>query len=243
MSDFAKDTDVLISRQAAIETLLLYRHSVLSAEEIISLIPSVQERRKERTMRLIDADALYESTAEWEASAFAKIEELNRTPLEEMTDEERAEWRIWTAILNERSAFKHDVFDAPTIDVHDRKVGKWTERKVIEDSNAIEEWQSARCSVCGKIHTTPRYIDAEKLEKDGWSASRTYRQDEKTMVYETKKMTDFPTADVVEVVRCKDCKHYWKNWKNDEPDDNCDVCLASPKDDAFCSEGERREDE
>ena len=52
-----------------------------------------------------------------------------------------------------------------------------------------------------------RYIDAEKLEKNGWSASRTYPQDAKTMVYETKKMTDFPTADVVEVVRCKDCKH------------------------------------
>lgn len=47
----------------------------------------------------------------------------------------------------------------------------------------------------------PRYIDSEKLEKDGWSASRTYQQDAKTMVYETKKMTDFPTADVVEVVR------------------------------------------
>ena len=44
----------------------------------------------------------------------------------------------------------------------------------------------------------PKYIDAEKLEKDGWSASRTYQQDAKTMVYETKKMTDFPTADVPE---------------------------------------------
>lgn len=54
----------------------------------------------------------------------------------------------------------------------------------------------------------PRYIDAEKLEKDGWSASRTYRQDATTTVYETKKMTDFPTADVVEVVRCKDCKYH-----------------------------------
>ena len=43
----------------------------------------------------------------------------------------------------------------------------------------------------------PKYIDAEKLEKDGWWASRTYRQDATTAVYETKKMTDFPTADVV----------------------------------------------
>ncbi len=58
------------------------------------------------------------------------------------------------------------------------------------------------------------------------------------------KLKHLPSAqDVVEVVRCKDCKHYWKNWKNDEPDDECAVCLASPKDDAFCSEGERRTDD
>lgn len=62
----------------------------------------------------------------------------------------------------------------------------------------------------------PRYIDAEKLEKDGWSASRTYQQDVKTMVYETKKMTDFPTADVVEVKHgewkqgcCLECGYDW----------------------------------
>ena len=48
-----------------------------------------------------------------------------------------------------------------------------------------------------------RYIDAEKLEKKGWSASRTYPQDAHTMVYETKKMTAFPTADVVERKRGK----------------------------------------
>ena len=44
--------------------------------------------------------------------------------------------------------------------------------------------------------------------------------------------------DTVEVVRCKDCKHYWKN----KPRKDVPVCLASPKDDAFCSEGERKED-
>ena len=48
-----------------------------------------------------------------------------------------------------------------------------------------------------------RYIDTEKLEKDGWSASRTYQQDAKTMVYETKKLTDFPAADVRENVHGK----------------------------------------
>ena len=43
--------------------------------------------------------------------------------------------------------------------------------------------------------------------------------------------------DVVEVTRCKDCVHYWKNGED------VAICLASPKDDAFCSEGERRGDD
>lgn len=36
--------------------------------------------------------------------------------------------------------------------------GEWLEKDVIheaEASTAIDEWQSARCSVCGKYHTTP----------------------------------------------------------------------------------------
>ena len=47
------------------------------------------------------------------------------------------------------------------------------------------------------------------------------------------------TVDAEYVVRCKDCKHYWKN----KPSNDAPVCLASPKDDAFCSEGERKEDD
>jgi hypothetical protein len=34
------------------------------------------------------------------------------------------------------------------------KVGEWLEKEVISDK-VIEEWQSARCSVCDKYHTTP----------------------------------------------------------------------------------------
>lgn len=36
-----------------------------------------------------------------------------------------------------------------------QKTGKWIEREIVEDGKAIEEWQSARCSVCGRYHTTP----------------------------------------------------------------------------------------
>jgi len=43
-----------------------------------------------------------------------------------------------------------------------------------------------------------------------------------------------------ELVRCKDCKHYWRNHADDI---SVSVCLASPEDDAFCSEGERKGNE
>lgn len=60
-------------------------------------------------MRLIDADALYEKTAEWEAQALAQTERYNPT-------DSRDEWLRWSFVLKERSAFKFDVADAQTID-------------------------------------------------------------------------------------------------------------------------------
>ncbi len=44
---------------------------------------------------------------------------------------------------------------AQPADVRENVHGEWIERKVIEDGKTIEEWQSAKCSVCGKYHTTP----------------------------------------------------------------------------------------
>lgn len=60
-------------------------------------------------MRLIDGDALYEKTAEWEAMALHMVENP-------MNDEDTTEWKRWSTILTERSAFKFDVADAPTVD-------------------------------------------------------------------------------------------------------------------------------
>ena len=38
----------------------------------------------------------------------------------------------------------------------ERKTGQWVEKKVLEQTElGIEEWQSTRCSVCGRYHTTP----------------------------------------------------------------------------------------
>ena len=38
--------------------------------------------------------------------------------------------------------------------IEEPKVGRWLEKEVISDK-VIEEWQSARCSVCDRYHTTP----------------------------------------------------------------------------------------
>ena len=38
----------------------------------------------------------------------------------------------------------------------ERKTGKWLEKEVFDnDVPIIDQWQSAKCSVCGKYHTTP----------------------------------------------------------------------------------------
>lgn len=62
-------------------------------------------------MRAIDGDPLYERACELEAQALAYVGKI-------ANDESKIEeWRIWSAILAERTAFKHDVFDAKTIDL------------------------------------------------------------------------------------------------------------------------------
>ena len=44
-----------------------------------------------------------------------------------------------------------------TLPTTDRPKGKWTEKEVVldEEAKVIEEWQSARCSNCGRYHTAP----------------------------------------------------------------------------------------
>lgn len=40
-----------------------------------------------------------------------------------------------------------------------------------------------------------RLIDADALEKEGWSLCRTFEKDKNTMVYEVKKPSDFQTIE------------------------------------------------
>lgn len=57
---------------------------------------------------LIDRHKLYDKTEEWEAQALHMVEV-------HMNDEDTTEWRKWSTVLTERSAFKFDVADAPTV--------------------------------------------------------------------------------------------------------------------------------
>ena len=55
---------------------------------------------------------------------------------------------------------KEFIDNAPTADVVEIRHGEWLEKKVFDNTDEdfvwkIEKWQSARCSVCGKYHTTP----------------------------------------------------------------------------------------
>jgi len=55
---------------------------------------------------LIDRNKLYKKTAEWEAQALHMVVTMH---------DEVPEWKRWSAVLTERSAFKFDVADAPTV--------------------------------------------------------------------------------------------------------------------------------
>ena len=75
-----------------------------------------------------------------------------------------------------------------------------------------------------------RYIDADKYKQDliqvGFLPALVVRVLDKQ-----------PTADVVDVVRCKDCKHY-----KDEHS-NCWLMRVKMMPSDYCSYGERREDQ
>lgn len=83
-------------------------------------------------MRLIDAEELYEQTAELEAQALAYVEKLEPT-------EDHEEWVKWSAILTERTAFKHDVADALAVDTERHAHWEWD-----------DELGANICSECGR---------------------------------------------------------------------------------------------
>ena len=54
-----------------------------------------------------------------------------------------------------------------------------------------------------------RLIDADALEKNGWSMGRTYRADKDTITCEYKKPSDFPTIEPEpHWIPCSECVNY-----------------------------------
>lgn len=115
-----------------------------------------------------------------------------------------------------------------------------------------------------------RLIDADALERDGWSLQRTYRKDKETMVYEVKAISEIPTAqpepsqmarDIAaiieneqdmrivlsqpEIIRCKDCKYMTEHYDTDgnAPYWTCSEWDSGTDYDGFCHYAERRTDE
>lgn len=98
-------------------------------------------------MRLIDADALMDDVSKRyckECERRMGIKKGKQTIVYEIGD---APCRACSV-----DDMKYELETAPTIE--ECKTGKWEEREVSSEK-VIDEWQSARCSVCGKYHTTP----------------------------------------------------------------------------------------
>ena len=79
-----------------------------------------------------------------------------------------------------------------------------------------------------------RYIDADKLPRHGNRGGVVYWRD----------IEKYPTADVVEVVRCEDCIHNhtktWNQGKRDKPSCRFTDLIRSNK--FYCGFGERAEE-
>lgn len=86
---------------------------------------------------LISRQALYEKTAEWEAQALHMVEVY-------LHDEDMTEWRKWSAILKERTAFKHDVADAPSAERH----GQWLVCNILDYAERPTGRKVDMCSEC-----------------------------------------------------------------------------------------------
>lgn len=67
---------------------------------------------------LIDKKVLYNRFVDLEAIALEQVKK-------HMCDEDLTEWRIWSTILAERTAYKHDVFNAPVVYTDPTKHGHW----------------------------------------------------------------------------------------------------------------------
>lgn len=99
---------------------------------------------------LISRRALYDKAATLEAQALDYVGKL----IERDGEETSVEWRIWSAILTERTAFKHDVYDAPSA----QRTGRWIKHEVKLFNGRHTGRYFDECSECGKLTTEWRKV-------------------------------------------------------------------------------------
>lgn len=82
-----------------------------------------------------------------------------------------------------------------------------------------------------------RLIDADKINYHEHTECIGHGDFETVRTVTDKEIAEIPTADSIEVVRCRDCKHY------DESDSfNCKFAFMKlRRPDDFCSYGERKD--
>ena len=87
-------------------------------------------------MRTIDGDALLEKFAKLESIALEYVGKLN----ERQDPNEHDMWVMWTGILNERTAYKYEIVDAPTVEAIPIK---WLKEHIvtIEQEWILEDWE------------------------------------------------------------------------------------------------------
>lgn len=88
-----------------------------------------------------------------------------------------------------------------------------------------------------------RYIDAERLIGVLNGYAQFYHVEMMSFGVFIDAVMDMPTADVVEVVRCKDCKHARvHDYAPAECQYYCTLAVNYHTKDFFCALGERREE-
>lgn len=96
-------------------------------------------------MRLIDADKLYERLkADEELARDRVVDTPNSFPNGQINPSAIR----YMAQLNERTRFKEIVYDAPTIEVPERRTGKW-----------IDKGGYLECSRCGGLAPSEEFAD------------------------------------------------------------------------------------
>ena len=94
----------------------------------------------------------------------------------------------------------------------------------------------------------PRYIDADKLIEE--MCVNVFPRDAQHLFLAMRGMVrNAPTADVVEVIRCKDCKHAYFRYNTKDTLQEIYACRKRPagrthrkvSGDFFCKHGERKD--